>query len=161
MYSDSSKIGFGATFGSSWIQACFPPHWQKMLVNHKLHISFFELYPIMVCLEVFGEHIQNRNVVFHSDNDIVVHALNKQSSKDKMLMTLVRPMVLTLIKFNINLKLKHIPGMYNYLPDAISRFQVTPQLLEDYNMNLTPDLVPQHLLPASFILQFSKTSGAL
>jgi hypothetical protein len=159
MYSDSSKIGLGATFGSHWIQAKFPPSWQKMLVEHTIHISFLELYPIMVVIELFGKYIQNRNILFFSDNDIVVHALNKQSSKDHMLMSLIRPMVLTLMKYNINLRLKHIPGEHNYLADIISRYQVTPQILSRYGMNAFPDAIPQDLLPSNYTPQCRRMQG--
>jgi hypothetical protein len=159
LFSDASKLGFGATFGPRWIQAPFPLSWQNKLSNHEIHISFLELYPVMVCMEVFGKFITNTNVLFHSDNQTVVHVLNKQSSKDKLLMSLIRPLVLTLIKFNISLRLQHIPGLYNYLPDAISRFQVTPQILADNGMNPNPEQVPPTMLPANFRLRSKKMSG--
>ena len=68
-------------------------------------------------------------------------------------MLLVRPLVLVLIRSNINLKLKHIPGLENGLPDAISRFQVTYHLLQSHSMKPRPEQIPPHLLPENFKLQ--------
>ena len=153
MYSDASKQGFGATFGSSWIQAAFPVRWQHMLTDSDIHISFLELYPVLVLLTMFGHKIQNANILFHSDNEGVVSVLNKQSSKDPLLMSLIRPLVLTLIGFNINLKLEHIPGLENVLSDAISRFQITPRLLAEHAMHPTSTPIPSHLLPHNFEIE--------
>ena len=153
LYSDSSKLGFGAVFGSSWIQGRFPESWIELFQSHKIHISFLEMYPVFVAISIFGKFLTNTNVLFHSDNQAVVEVLNKQSSKDKHLMLLVRPLVLVLIRYNINLKLKHIPGLENGLPDAISRFQVTHQLLQSHAMKPHPEVIPSHLLPTNFKLQ--------
>ena len=106
-----------------------------------------------MAISIFGHCLVNRNVLFHSDNQAVVDVLNKQSSKDKHLMLLVRPLVLVLIRYNINLKLKHIPGLKNVLPDAISRFQATHQLLKDHAMKMCPEIIPDHLLPSNYKLQ--------
>ena len=62
-------------------------------------------------------------------------------------MSLVRPLVLTLIGFNLNLKLENIPGLKNGLSDVISRFQLTPRLLVQHPMHPTSTPIPSHLLP--------------
>ena len=54
----------------------------------------------------------------------LVHVINKQSCKDKLLMVFVRQMVLLCLKFNILFKAKHIPGVKNNLADTLSRLQV-------------------------------------
>ncbi len=73
MCSDASKIAFGATFRSHWIQGIYPPTWQE------LHITILELFPIYVMISMFGEDIINSNVNFHCDNMGVVYIINKQS----------------------------------------------------------------------------------
>ena len=100
---------------------------------------------------MFGHLIRNSNILFYSDNSVVTAILNSQSSKDKVLMSIVRPLVLTLVTNNINLRSEHIPGLLNVLPDRISRFQVTPALLEKHNMDPTPTPIPTHLRPENFI----------
>ena len=141
MYSDASKLGFGGTYGSSWIQGMWPPNWIPY------HISILEFYPIYVLIYMFGAKIAGSKVIFHCDNEAVVVIINKQTSKDKIIMSMVRPLVLTLLQHNISLTAQHIPGVDNILSDAISRYQVSPELLRQYGMQLLPTPIPTSLLP--------------
>ena len=45
-------------------------------------------------------------------------------------MSIMRPLVLILMKDNIFLRAKQLPGIDNILADKISRFQVDAQLLQ-------------------------------
>ena len=146
MVSDASKKGFGACYGKKWLQARYPESW------HHHHITILELYPIFVLINIFGHLMKNSNILFHCDNEAVTAIINKQSSKDNTVMQIVRPLILLLVKFNIYLRSQHIPGVLNVLPDKISRFQVTPNLLEYYGMEDNPTHIPIHLLPANFTL---------
>ena len=146
MVSDASKLGFGACYGSKWVQATYPPSW------HRHHITILELYPLYVLLNIFGHLMRNSNVLFHCDNSAVTAILNKQSSKDATIMQIVRPLVLLLVRCNISLRSRHIPGIYNILPDKISRFQVTPSLLREYGMDSRKTPIPAHLLPGNYML---------
>jgi hypothetical protein len=146
MASDASKAGFGAVYGKRWLQAPYPPPWQNF------NITVLELYPIFVLVCIFGPLLQNSNILFHCDNEAVVAIINKQSSKDSTVMCIMRPLVLKLVQHNIGLKSVHIPGMDNILPDKISRFQVTPALLEYYAMQNDPTPIPLELLPANFTI---------
>ena len=42
MFSDASKVGFGATYGTQWIQCRWPTNWSI------LNITIFKIYPILV-----------------------------------------------------------------------------------------------------------------
>ena len=57
-------------------------------------------------------------------------AINKQSSKDSFLLSLVRKIALILVKFNIHLISQHIAGRNNTLCDKLSRFQETRAFLD-------------------------------
>ena len=142
--SDASKLGFGACYGSKWVQAAYPPAWQRQ------HITYLELYPIYVLIFMFGRLMANSTIIFHCDNSAVTVIVNKQSSKDSDIMGIIRPLVLLLVKHNIHLTSEHIPGLLNILPDRISRFQVTPKLLQEYGMEPTPIPLPKPLLPENF-----------
>ena len=54
----------------------------------------------------------------------VVQIINKQTTKEPMVMALVRRMVIACMTLNILLRAKHIPGKENILPDLLSRFQM-------------------------------------
>ena len=79
---------------------------------------------------MFSHLIQNSNILFYCDNSAVVSIINKQSSTDNTIMSIMRPLVLILMKDNIFLRAKHLPGIDNILADKISRFQVDAQLLQ-------------------------------
>ena len=97
--------------------------------------------------------MSNSNILFLCDNKAVTDIINKQSSKDKIVMNIIRPLVMEAIQYNMLLA-KHISGKSNILPDRISRFQVTDGLLRQYNMEVTPTNIPQDLLPENKIKWF-------
>jgi hypothetical protein len=47
--------------------------------------------------------------------------INKKSSKSIRVMSLVRVLVLSTLKYNIVIKAKHIPGKINKIADSLSR----------------------------------------
>ena len=95
--------------------------------------------------------MSNKHVTFHCDNKSVTEIINKQSSKQKTIMVLVRHLVLTCMQYNIVFKAQHIEGCRNVLPDRLSRqFQVSAQLLEEYGMHPKPVAVPSYLRPTAF-----------
>ena len=152
MSSDASHMGFGGCYGTKWIQCQYPPFCSSF------NITVLEIYPIYVLISMFGQNIPNSNILFYTDNSAVKDIINKQTSKDKRVMSIVRPLILTLVHFNINLKSSHIPGHTNILPDQISRFKVNRQLLEEHRMDPSPTLIPEHLRPENFFRKFIKMS---
>ena len=149
MCSDSSKSGFGATYGSQWIQGMWPTNWTS------LNIAVLELYPIYLLLAMFAHKLHNTKITFYTDNQAVVHIINKQTSKCPILMQIVRPLVLLLLQNNIILRSAHIPGIDNTLCDLISRQKATPEILHKFGMCAAPVPVPQHLKPENFSLDFT------
>ena len=150
MGADASGKGYGAVFGSHWIQERFPVWWQRLFGNKEIGITVLEFYPIYVLVFMFGHLVQNSNIVFHSDNEGVVKIINKQTSHSPYVMAILRPLVLLLIKHNIYLRSVHIEGVKNVLCDRISRFQVTSRMLAEYRMNPRQDRVPQQVSARSF-----------
>lgn len=119
-YTDAaSSLGFGAIFQTKRFYGLWPNS-----EFNKFHITVKELFPIVLAVEIWGSLIQNQCIVFHSDNEAVVHIINKTSSKDKILMRLVRRLVLACMKHNILFRSEHIPGKHNILSDHLSRLQV-------------------------------------
>lgn len=71
-----------------------------------------------------GPGMQNQKILFFTDNEALVHIINKQSCRDKNLMFLVRRLVLVCLERNICFKAKHIPGVHNVLAYALSRLKL-------------------------------------
>ena len=144
MYTDASKQACAATFKSSWFVIGFPVDWQGK------NIAFLELYLIVVALQIFGIRLANRAVVFHCDNKAIVQIINKQSSRDKCIMGLVRHLVMTAMQYNINFSSKHVEGKKNILADKLSRLQVTSHLLSSFGVSPYPTSVPARLQPSDY-----------
>ena len=141
-YSDSSNLGFGACFGNQYVQGKFPNKWKIP----KRDIQFLELYPIYLLVELFAPQLAHMSVTFVTDNLALVGSINKQSSRNKFVMRLLRPMVLVLMKNDILFSAEHIEGKQNTFCDKLSRFQIP----EEIQANPTAWIriaIPRHLRP--------------
>ena len=144
LYSDASKKGFGAVFKRDYLVGKFPPSWQNF------SIQFLELYPIFLLVSIFFPALANQEIVFNCDNLPIVSIINKASSKDPLIMLLIRNMILKLINSNIIFRAIHIPGIDNVVTDALSRQGWSPGLASRFGLNPYPTPIPQHLLPSNF-----------
>lgn len=147
LYTDASDtIGFGAVFGGHWCYGEWPASWR-----HR-NIAFLEFYPIVLSLHLWGHTIKNQRVLFFTDNEALVHVINKQTCRDKDLMFFVRKLVLVCLNYNICFKAKHVPGLQNKLADSLSRLQlqIFKQLAPAY-MHKAPTVIPPHLQPLSWL----------
>lgn len=141
LYTDASgSLGFAAIFGSNW----FVSHWRENMENYQIAIK--ELFPIVLAIEIWGEEMKNKKVLFMSDNLAVVQVINKQTSKEVTLMKLVRRLVLATLKWNIHFRAKHIPGKYNIAADKLSRFQFQAAFQYMPQLEPNPTLIPEPLL---------------
>ena len=148
LYTDSAgSIGFGAIFGKHWCYGEWPREWQNR------NIAILEFYPIVLSLLLWGSKMQNQCIVFHTDNEALVHVINKCTSKDKTLMVFVRKLVLVCLENNILFKAQHIPGVKNCLADALSRLQIQRfHQLAPFGFDKYPTIIPPELLPVSWHL---------
>lgn len=137
MFTDASNLGFGAILGNQWFYGKWDPAMEKY------HINIKELFPITVALEVWGDLLKNKSVLFFSDNETVVAILNKQTSPNSDMMILVRRLVVVSLRYNIRFRAKHIPGKQNVLADYLSRLQVPEFLSAAPHMDSMPTRVPE------------------
>ena len=146
LYTDAAQsIGFGATLGSHWLQSKWPESWKQF------NISVLELYPILVSVHVWAHLLKNHTIIFHCDNMAVVHILNSRTAKDPHLLALLRHLVLLSLKYNINFRANHIPGLTNSIADKLSRFQAVPLQSPHLQLDPSPTPLPPHLIPDNFI----------
>lgn len=143
LYSDASLTGFGATFNNCYVKGIFPKSWGQY------SITVLETYPVLAVIGTFAKKLKNKRLVFHCDNMGVVYILNKQSSRNPVIMTMLRLLVLILLENNINLIAEHIPGKTNITCDLLSRQQETADYLAKQGFNKEPTPIPEHLQPHS------------
>ena len=142
----SGAHGFGAIFGSHWCYGKWPANWEYQ------NIAILEFYPIVLSLYLWGEAMSNQCILFFTDNESLVHVINRQTCKDKHLMAFVRKLVSICLHHNILFKAKHIRGIHNNLADALSRLQVqTFRHLAPAHMDPLPTDIPQHLQPQNWV----------
>jgi hypothetical protein len=103
----------------------------------------------VLAIRKWGATLANSRILFLTDNESIMYVINKQSSKDKLIMVLVRQLVVASMSHNIHFRAQHIRGKLNIVPDLLSRLQ------EDKARELRPDLeehpsqIPQPWLPWS------------
>ena len=141
-YSSPNRfIIFITVFKNKWFFGRFPSTWKKA------NIAFLELYPIVTATLVWGEAWKNHKIIFVTDNQALVAILNQKTSKLKPIMHLVRILVLHCLRFNIELKSRHIPDQLNCQADALSRLQVARFKELAPNSDRVPTEIPFSLLP--------------
>ena len=142
-YTDAAKSqGYGIVFGRHWAYGEWPNDWKA-----NRDISFLEFLPIVVGLSMWCHILRNKRVLFMTDNESVVHVINKQTSRDTYLLSLIRKRVLICLRNNILFSAKHIPGIKNGLADSLSRLQVSKFKSMSQGMDRVPTPLPRHLRP--------------
>lgn len=140
LYTDASgAVGYGAVFGAHW----FFGKWPQNIASRQ--ITFKELLPIVLALEIWGSQLRNRCIILHFDNEAVLYILNKQTSKDSHVMVLVRRLVIACMKHNILVRSAHIHGKDNVLPDLLSRLQIYKFRATAVSMDQLPTAVPEEI----------------
>lgn len=139
----SGSIGYGAVFGTSWFWGRWPASWRKF------NIAVLEFYPVLTAIQVWGKALENKNLVFVTDNEAIVSVINTQTTKHKQILFLLRLLVLECLRRNICFSAVHVPSKQNLACDLLSRakidafFQVLPEA------SSTPTAVPVRFLPGS------------
>ena len=147
LYTDAAgSKGYGAILGQRWFFGRFPDTWQSF------NITFLELFPIVLAVRHWRCHMSNRCIVFVTDNAALVSIINQQTSKHKLVMTLIRDLVSTSLRFNIIFRARHIPGLNNTRADCLKCLQIARFKELSPQADDLPTVVPENLLPRSWSL---------
>ena len=138
LYADACKTcGFGAYFQTHWFSLSYPSDWYR-----EQNITLLELLPIVLGIEAWKDALVNKTLIIHTDNQPIFEVINRQTSKEQLVMLLIRKLVLICVYNNIYIKAQHISGIDNYLADDLSRFQVNSFKKKFPNADLNPTQVP-------------------
>ena len=69
------SLGYGAFLRGLWFTGLWSP------LQAQQSIAYKELFPLVVAAHIWGDMWCRRHILFHSDNDAVVHILNSRTSK--------------------------------------------------------------------------------
>ena len=165
----SGAWGCAAVLTPHWLQWQWPLEWQNMGIMAK------GLVPIILTCIVWGPYLSRRHINFQCDNANMVISINKGSSKDKLVMHLLRSLSFFMAHFDIYLTASHLPGVINVTTDHLSRgnlhqaFQATPsltpeptpippsafELLSPYKLDWTSPHFPQLFQQTTYIICLS------
>ena len=113
-------LGFGAIFRNRWL---FGQWEQGYIENCKPSIEYLELYAVTAALLTWGDQITNMRVIIKCDNTSMVEMINKSSSSCRNCMYLICLIILNNLVNNRRVFAQHLRGIFNELPDALSRLQ--------------------------------------
>lgn len=147
LYTDSSgnrELGCGAYCQGHWSYWSWPLGWESSIFKE---MSFLELVPILLAMYLWGKkYFANKKIMMYIDNNALVSIVNRQTSKSKRVMVLLRKLVLLLLRNDIMFKAQHILGKKNNIADSISRkqFHHFRQLAQWADLN--PETIPDEFL---------------
>ena len=142
LFTDSSgSWGFGATYKEQYFWGVWPHTWLN------LNIMILEFVPIVAAVHVWGHRWKNKRVLFMTDNMALMAAINKQSSKDKKIMYLMRLLVLKCLELNMIFHASFVPTLQNGRADALSRGDLQRFRRLHPNAEAKPVPIPQEVLP--------------
>ena len=95
------------------------------------------MFNIFVALKLWANVWANKNFTIFCDNLAVVSVLNSGKTREPMLATISRNILMITSKFDIALKFCHIEGQKNRVADLLSRWEDT-----DVHINKLKILAP-------------------
>ena len=136
----SGSWGCGALFDKHWFQYTWSDKWSTVGIMAK------ELVPIVLSCAIWGPLLAKKTTVFQCDNRSLVEAINKGSSKDLMVMHLLRCLWFFTAVFDMQLIATHIAGVANEAADMLSRDQANQFLRSHPRVSPVPTGLPSPLL---------------
>ena len=92
-------MGFAAVFKNQWFQGRWPQDWT--ITHGGKNIALLELVPIVRAIQHWAKLLSGKRILLMCDNEALVYIINKQSTKQPEIMTLVRQLVVACMLHNI------------------------------------------------------------
>jgi len=136
----SGRWGCGAVLVTQWIQLAWSNEWSRRDIMAK------ELVPIVLSCVVWGPLLSGSRVEFKCNNSSVVDSINKGSSKEPLVMHLLRYLWFFTAYFDIKVIASHIPGVLKTAANKLSRNRSSQFLQSNPHTSRVPMLIPTPLL---------------
>ena len=132
------------------------------------HINIKETTAVILSVLRWGHLWKNKTVTVLTDNMTTKCILNKGSSKNKWLMSLLRTLFWLSAIYNFDIHAKFLRGRYNVIADAASRLHEDGQLSRLYDILSSYNYIPftvhellRHVSYAFFYFRWCKYDGGL
>ena len=112
----SGSWGCGAFWleAHQWIQCSWQGAWREVPIHTK------ELLPIVLAVATWGPQWRNSRILIKCDNMAVVNIISRSTSRDHLVMHLLRTLHFISAFYGVQLIAQHIAGSDNTIADAIS-----------------------------------------
>lgn len=134
----SGPDGFAVVFGRRWARSRWNPTYSKYPATPNI------LCPITVAIRLWANDLANHNLQIYSESQDCSTAINSSTSKDPMVMALIRPLVTTCMLHNIRLH-STTSSSCSALAKDLASFQVADPT------SARPHLFRQTPLPPEFL----------
>ena len=136
----SGSWGCEAIWRCNWFQWKWSREWEEISIAPK------ELLPILLASATWGKVWRGEIVLFRCDNQTVVSALAKSSSRDKIVMQLLRVLHFVAAFYSFTWVSMHITGVSNVAADALSRDSMPKNQCLSLQLNEQPAAIPLQFL---------------
>ncbi|CAG2233179.1 unnamed protein product [Mytilus edulis] len=131
LQTDASSLGGGGYYNGDY----FYVNWAiDFPVFRKEHINIKETLAVVLSVLRWGHLWQNKTVIVLTDNMTTKCILNKGSTKNNVLMSLLRDLFWLSARYNFDIKGKFLSGRCNIIADAASRLHEEGQLSRLYDI---------------------------
>lgn len=141
----SSNYGCGAIYGTHW----FTYQWTDIDRQHAAQagmkresVPWMELRALSIAAATWGHNWCGKQILFHTDCEPIVAAVNQMSSRSTLVMDLIRTMAGVAAHHSFDYRLIHIAGHANTYADMLSRGQVQQFLASVNVINMNMDRNP-------------------
>lgn len=115
---DASLVGCGGVCGVEYFHSVFPPE----IADKRCHISELEMLTVAAGVKLWADRCKGKKITIFCDNEATVCAINSGRVRNNMMEACLRELAYTSARAGCELRAIHIPGVYNRLPDFLSRW---------------------------------------
>ena len=124
IYTDASKLGFGAFFNGRWFNGSFTPTEIAAFEAQTVTINEFELLAVVFAISTWAHLLTARRILFYCDNSASVASVTTQQSRVPVRSALLRHLYAIAAIHSIDLKIVWLGTKTNIIADALSRFDI-------------------------------------
>ena len=113
---DSSFYRGGATCFDECTSFAFPRDIEELA----LHINALELFVLVMAVKIWAPKLAGSRFQISCDNDAAVQVVRSGCTRDAFMQRCLRQLWLTSARYDLDLRVSHIPGVHNVFADCLS-----------------------------------------
>ena len=118
----------------------------------ELTIVHLEMLNIVIALRIWGQFWQHGSISVNCDNLGVVQVVKTSKTRDPFLALCIRNIWLITSAYDIDLNIKHIPGVKNVIADTLSRIYSDKPVNQNILLELKQNYKWDRVFPSHFDL---------